>query len=174
VEQAKKVEEKKEKQENLEKRLQKMPQIYMSPTARSLIENIIAHLRSGQQPQQHKAGRRGDEEEREGEGTDLGWDGDEGTSEAEQAEVAKARKLADKALRRRLNQQGWRKEDVDRALAELSDLLPVDDDRGRLKKVLDWLCLHVAEERLPVEFQPAKTLEIGITAFPSAKQPKST
>jgi sRNA-binding protein len=188
TERAQKAEEVKEKKENLEKRLQKMPQIYMSPTARSLVENIISSLRSGQPPvtaQSHPVDSdlaaddgRFDPREAEEE-IDLGWDGEEEEDvdrAAAKAEEAKAKRMAEKALRRRLKQLGWRKEDVDRVLAALPerDLPPTDDLNKRVKKVLDWLLLHVAEEHLPVEYQPAKTLEIGITAFPSAKQPKST
>lgn len=188
AERAQKAEEVKEKKENLEKRLQKMPQIYMSPTARSLVENIISSLRSGQPPvtvqsrpvdsdlADDDSGFDPREAEEE---IDLGWDCEEEEDvdrAAAKAEEAKAKRMAEKALRRRLKQLGWRKEDVDRVLAALPerDLPPTDDLNKRVKKVLDWLLLHVAEEHLPVEYQPAKTLEIGITAFPSAKQPKST
>ncbi|ELR25721.1 helicase conserved Cterminal domain containing protein [Acanthamoeba castellanii str. Neff] len=187
TERAQKAEEVKEKKENLEKRLQKMPQIYMSPTARSLVENIISSLRSRQPPvtaqsrpvDSDLAADDGGFDPREAEEEiDLGWDGEEEEDvdrAAAKAEEAKAKRMAEKTLRRRLKQLGWRKEDVDRVLAALPerDLPPTDDLNKRVKKVLDWLLLHVAEEHLPVEYQPAKTLEIGITAFPSAKQPKS-
>jgi hypothetical protein len=185
VEKAQKAEEIKEKKENLEKRLQKMPQIYMSPTARSLVENVIRTLRSGQQPQaatkpiQDDSGYDDDDgiDPREAEeDIDLGWDAEEEEEADKSAKVeeAKAKRMADKVLRRRLKQLGWRQEDISRVLAALPerDLPPAEDLNKKVKKVLDWLLLHVAEEHLPVEFQPAKTLEIGITAFP-AKQNKS-
>lgn len=160
AEKAKKAEEIKEKKDNLEKRLQKLPQIYMSPTARSLIENIIKNLRSNQPIQRSTVGEAADESY-------------ETSNDLPSPEEAMAERDAVRALRRKLKQIGWRKDDIDRALAEVPDLPTAHDFKGRLKRVLDWLTFHVSEENLPVEYRPAKTLEIGISAFSRQQQAAS-
>jgi len=155
---AKKTEEIKERKENLEKKLQKLPQIYMNPAARSLVERTISSLRTS------------------GLSTHRAHGQESGGQREEVEEITSAKKQADGALRRSLRKMGWRIEDVDRMLNHLQDdrspTLENDDQdlKARLNRALDWLCFHVDEEHLPAEFQPAKTLEIGTTSFPSGKK----
>ncbi len=131
-----------------------MPQVFMSPTARSLVENLISSIRAnefGNKNPQPKI-----VEDEEGHFVDN--------------KSSKKRRM----LFGKLEQMKWPREDVERAMKEV--ISPNEDSEDNFKetfnKLLDWLCLNVPEDRLPQGFQPAKTLEIGVTAFTAAAKHK--
>ncbi|KAL6077824.1 ATP-dependent RNA helicase [Balamuthia mandrillaris] len=158
-------EERKNKEEKREKWLERLPQVFMSPTARQLVENVLKQLQ-----QQQKQPKQETEKQRTRQSKEVGETEEEEENGGRKREVWRR-------VKNRLLRQGWKEEDINKAFEEVEEL---EDDgvhkteeenslieaTDRLvSRLLDWLCLYVPEHELPKAFVPTKSLEIGASSF---------